>query len=395
MKTKILFGIISSMVLSKFSQLNAQVGINTSTPQASLDIQSKGNTASTKALKINNSGNTEIVTITDAGRLGVGASIPDGPIHVSTTDPNGIIVERASTAAIGAPAYFILRRNNSATTTSNGAVTSGNGLGAIIFSGNTGNGYEGSPISAYSSIMSYATENFSTVTQGSELRFYTVPNGSAANAQRLTITNDGKVGVGTNSPQQALHSIGTLRFENVNAGQAAGMVLTANDNLGTATWQRAASNVVTGTLGGGYNLPFAPTSSMSYTGSFITLPPGKWMLTISLLLIPNGTLTVSDWMFVRSTFSEQNLTTIGDVGVQSSDVIRPTLMSFQMAGPYSGGQKYNVATGSIQINNTSGAAKTYRYIVGNTQASGTVAGAQLNGLGGSWSENAIYAIATN
>lgn len=271
MKTNFLSPMTLALIVCGFFQSTAQIGINTSNPQASLDVLSKGNTGATKAMRINNSGNTEIVTVTDAGR----------------------------------------------------------------------------------------------------------------------------VGIGTSAPQHTFHSIGTLRFEGVNAGQASGMVLTSNDNLGTATWQRAASNVVTGTLGGGYNLPFAQTSTMSYTGSSITLPPGKWMLTISLLLIPSGTLGANDWMFVRSTFSEQNLTTIGDVGVQSPDVIRPTLMSFQVVGPYTGGQKYNVATGTIQINNTSGTTKTYRYIVGATQASGTVAGAQLSGVGGSWSENAIYAIATN
>ena len=271
MRTNFLSPSILALIFFGFFNTNAQVGINTGTPQASLDILSKGNTGATKAMKINNSGNTEIVTVTDAGR----------------------------------------------------------------------------------------------------------------------------VGIGTSAPQHLLHTIGTLRFEGVNTGQTAGMVLMANDNLGTATWQRAASNVVTGTLGGGYNLPFAQTTSMFYTGSSIALPPGKWMLTLSLLLIPSGTIAATDWMFVRSTFSEQNLTTVGDIGVQSPDVIRPTLMSFQVVGPYTGGQKYNVATGTIQINNTSGTTKTYRYIVGGTQASGTIAGAQLSGVGGSWSENAIYAIATN
>lgn len=271
MRTKFLSPSILSLIFFGFFNTNAQVGINTTNPQASLDILSKGSTGTTKAMRINNSSNTEIVTVTDEGR----------------------------------------------------------------------------------------------------------------------------VGIGTSAPQHTLHSIGTLRFEGVNTGQASGMVLTSNDNLGTATWQRAASNVVTGTLGGGYNLPFAQTSTMSYTGSFITLPPGKWMLTISLLLIPSGTIPATEWMFVRSTFSDQNLTTIGQVGTQSADVIRPTLMSFQITGPFTGGQKYNVATGTIQINNTSGTTKTYRYIVGGTQASSTIAGAQLSAVGGSWSENAIYAIATN
>ncbi|WP_156104466.1 hypothetical protein [Chryseobacterium populi] len=201
----------------------AQVGINTPDPQASLDIQSKGNTASTKAMRINNSDNTEMITITDAGRVGIGIVIPDSPLHIATSDPNGIISERASTSAVGSPSYLILRRNNAATPTVNGAVSSGNGLGAIVFSGNTGNGYEGSLITAYTSIVGYATENYSTGTQGSELRFYTVPNGTATNAERMTIKNDGNLGVGTNTPTTKLDVAGTARIRTMDI--AAGPII--------------------------------------------------------------------------------------------------------------------------------------------------------------------------
>ncbi|MFP3593508.1 hypothetical protein [Chryseobacterium sp. SIMBA_038] len=212
----------------------------------------------------------------------------------------------------------------------------------------------------------------------------------------MTLNKNGRVGVGTVDPQANFHTIGTRRFENTAAGTVAtGSVLTATDANGTAEWQAPRSQTVIGNLGGGYNLPFAKSTDMRYTGSSVTLPPGKWMVTVTLLINPGGTLAADDWMFVRSTFSDQNLTTAGQIGIQSADVIRPTLISFQIAGPYTGGQKYNVATGAIQINNTSGGNKTYRYVVGGTEASRTVAGAQLAGVGGSWSENSIVATAIN
>lgn len=212
----------------------------------------------------------------------------------------------------------------------------------------------------------------------------------------MTLNKNGRVGVGTVNPQANFHTIGTRRFENATTGSVAvGSVLTATDTNGTAEWQTPRSQTAIGNLGGGYNLPFAQNTDMRYTGSSVILPPGKWMVTVTLLVIPSGNLTADDWMFVRSTFSDQNLTTIGQVGVQSADAIRPTLISFQIVGPYSGGQKYNVATGAIQINNTSGGNKTYRYVVGGTEASRTVAGAQLAGVGGSWSENSIVATAIN
>ncbi|MCW3160338.1 tail fiber domain-containing protein [Chryseobacterium oryctis] len=137
-----------------------------------------------------------MVTVTDAGKMGIGASVPDGTLHVVTTESNGMISERATTAATGAPPYLVFRRNNSASVDANGAVGSGNGLGAVVFTGNTGNGYEANVISGTSMIIGYASENFTSTAQGSEIRFHTVPNGTATSLLRMTLGNDGRVGIG-------------------------------------------------------------------------------------------------------------------------------------------------------------------------------------------------------
>lgn len=213
----------------------------------------------------------------------------------------------------------------------------------------------------------------------------------------MTLNKNGRVGVGTNNPQTNFHTIGTRRFENAATGSVSvGSVLVATDANGTAEWQSPRAQTTMGNLGGGYDVPFAKITDFRYTGSSITLPPGKWLVTITMLVRPQGgTLTADDWLFVRSTFSHETLTAIGQVGTQSSDVIRPTLMSFQVAGPYTSGQKFNVVTGAIQINNTSAANRTYRYIVGSTEVSRTVAGASISTVGGGWSENSIVATAIN
>lgn len=73
----------SSIVLVACSSLlYSQVGINTSTPSASLDIVSKGNTSATKALEINNSSGTEMVTVLDNGNVGIGSPAPDANLEV-------------------------------------------------------------------------------------------------------------------------------------------------------------------------------------------------------------------------------------------------------------------------------------------------------------------------
>lgn len=62
-----------------------QVGINTETPSATLDIVTKGNTNTTKALEINNSSSKEMVTLLDNGNLGINATVPTAILHTDGT----------------------------------------------------------------------------------------------------------------------------------------------------------------------------------------------------------------------------------------------------------------------------------------------------------------------
>jgi len=108
MKKKIAFFSLLICGVSTFSQ----VGINTSTPSASLDIVSKGNTSATKAMEVNNSSALEMVTVLNNGNVGIGIANPAAQLHttgtvrmdglgtntvntkVMTTDPTGNVTTR-------------------------------------------------------------------------------------------------------------------------------------------------------------------------------------------------------------------------------------------------------------------------------------------------------------
>ncbi|SEG32978.1 hypothetical protein SAMN05421847_2053 [Halpernia humi] len=68
-----------------YSLSSSQVGINTETPSASLDLVSKGNTSATKALEINNSSSKELFTLLDNGNLGINAPVPTAILHTDGT----------------------------------------------------------------------------------------------------------------------------------------------------------------------------------------------------------------------------------------------------------------------------------------------------------------------
>jgi len=81
--------LISILLLLFFivtSAQNDKVGINTTTPSAMLDIVSKGNTDTTKALEINNSSAKELLNVTDQGNVGIniGSSAPSTLLHINS-----------------------------------------------------------------------------------------------------------------------------------------------------------------------------------------------------------------------------------------------------------------------------------------------------------------------
>jgi|GEM_PF-1294382 len=71
--TKFFLGISLIYSVFFFAQ-NGNVGINTASPSAALDIVSGGNTSATKALEINNSSALEMLTVQNDGNVGINSS---------------------------------------------------------------------------------------------------------------------------------------------------------------------------------------------------------------------------------------------------------------------------------------------------------------------------------
>ncbi len=70
----------------------AQVGINTQTPTASLDIWSDGNTSATQNLLISNSNNVNLLTLLDNGNMGLGTTTPTVRLDLRATYGNNNVI---------------------------------------------------------------------------------------------------------------------------------------------------------------------------------------------------------------------------------------------------------------------------------------------------------------
>ncbi|SFD44724.1 hypothetical protein [Flavobacterium phragmitis] len=196
------------------------------------------------------------------------------------------------------------------------------------------------------------------------------------NVERTRVNSSGQLMIGT--PSVLTGGSGTKMMVNngTTAGalqlrdgtQAAGKVLTSDAN-GLATWQTPVPDIFDEptfgtTATAGAVIPASPDNVYYYTGSSVTLPPGKWAVSISALIgKTDGSWTAANEMWwIRSTFSNSPTTL-----TMSGDVTNVR----QLSGLLPGNCLYSMITGIITINNTSTADKTYYYIAGNPYTSRT------------------------
>lgn len=206
---------------------------------------------------------------------------------------------------------------------------------------------------------------------------------------RMTIAGNGNVGIGAPSPSNLLHvnstSSGAVRI--VDGTQAAGRVLTSNAT-GVATWQPVGINNVVGTLAAtGATINYL-TGPYLQTGASITLPPGRYAVNVTMLMAQFPiVLTQNDSSFwVRSTFADNAAPNpTPSMYIEGSDLI---------SGNLPGSNYYGLLTGTIIINNTSGATRTFWYVAGNVVTHNTT-GFITNFGGTLWAENNIIAYRLN
>ena len=246
--------------------------------------------------------------------------------------------------------------------------------------------------------------------------------GSAhSNAKQLndfTVTAAGNVGIGKIAPSTKLHITtgGTATTPNPSGfrledgNQNTNFVLTSDTN-GVGTWKPVAETRIVGTIGAGIDVPFI-TAGQVYrkTGSYIDLPSGKWEVKVTMLMpvggvssgpLPGGgTMTVNDWVWLKTTFSTVNAATIVDSQI-SSDIEGASLVSNLFFGPKSVSDqpKFIMMNGSVIINNTSTASKRYYYYAGNTDSQeytpGSGKATKFDSFGADWGENSITAVKVN
>jgi hypothetical protein len=258
------------------------------------------------------------------------------------------------------------------------------------------------------------------------LAFLTSPGGNvnpagrrtigSAPVTRMVIDANGNVGIGTTAP----HSAAILQLQATNKGflptQVAlssatswsplvgtsvdGMLVYNTATAGTGQdavspgyyywrdnrWRRFSENAyagaIRGTLAGpGQNLT-SNCYAYQYLNSYIDLPPGKWIV-YSVQLLNPSTISTQGSIWVRTTLSDNSTCN----PPYSPDISGAPLIS----GLLPHDALYNILSGQIFINNTSGIVKRYYYCGCKEPYNGY--NANLNGFSTtSWGENQLYAL---
>lgn len=197
---------------------------------------------------------------------------------------------------------------------------------------------------------------------------FSINQGNALNSNTLVIEQGGDVGIGTNDPTQTLDINGNTRlraqiFDETNDSGNVGDVLTATPT-GTA-WDTPGATGVTGVLNTNTNSVPVLNPVPDYTGAYIDLPPGKWLVSVSMLLVIDGQTDLADdeGYWVRSTFSDTPTWVFG----VTPDFTGSFLYSGSLVGP----SRFGLIQGSLAIENTTSATKRYYYFVTDIDAYGT------------------------
>lgn len=145
---------------------------------------------------------------TPAGRVGINTTAPGAPVHsIANETPGAFFDVHSGSAGAVLGALPVVYRAARGTMTSPSAVQADDILGGLAVRGYGTTRFSG----GRGQVMFKAAENWTDAANGTYLSFATEPLGSSTVAsERMRITADGKVGIGTTLPGQALSVAGLV-----------------------------------------------------------------------------------------------------------------------------------------------------------------------------------------
>ncbi|MBI2018939.1 MerR family DNA-binding transcriptional regulator [Candidatus Daviesbacteria bacterium] len=316
----------SSSTLSERMRIRSggNVGIGFTTPDRLLQLAVDANPAGTNASLINTAGTTQLsltgtagnaqkklvlgIDTTDnygviqagntsgtnynlllnpaGGNVGIGTTNPATLLHLAATTPEMRLTDGAATAYGGAIRF----QKSRGTATVPLVTTTGDEVMTLV-----AQGYGGTTFINAASIRAYVSGTISETSMPGAIAFWTVPNNSTTEAERMRIDSGGNVGIGTSSPLSLLSVSGNAHIGSLYQGTAApanGLFVDGNVGIGATTssnkldvWGNSrlagtltvdSNSTIGGTLGvTGVTTLSANNGALSFTGTTPSLTSGS------------------------------------------------------------------------------------------------------------------------
>ncbi len=223
-------------------------------------------------------------------------------------------------------------------------------------------------------------------------------SGTTNDLDDVIVTQQGYVGIGTVSPQAPLHihtsTAGTdtsnpdYGFKLVDGSEADKRALVSDAN-GLASWSIVKpEGGVSAIRGAGIGTTLVDDPTFYNTGTYITLPKGKWLVNVMMYVTTRGTpLAQNDERYtIQSSFSETNAVS-GTSAIISADIEGDAFITTIAWKSSPGG----IMSGNLIINNPV-ASRVYYFYMGNIVVYGTQNTAvKLATVGGPKGEDNIVA----
>ncbi len=273
------------------------------------------------------------------GNVGIGTNQPFAKLQVSTENSEDIAFTRFdNSGSDDLDLDFISGLGTPSAPIPLSGASSGDRIAGLRFRAYVDPASVGSDLlTAFARIGEIAAETdgtYSATSSPGKLVFSTTPNGANASIERMTIKNDGKVGIGTGLPDELLHVAGNMRLDGAledKDGQAGtnGQVLVSTM---TGTDWVDASTIDTDTDN-------QTIDSFALTGNILAISledDGEAPLTVDFSSISGD----SDWLKVgggKSTNILDTIYTFGNVGINRNDPQYPLHLdagNASSAGPW-------------------------------------------------------------
>jgi len=217
----------------------------------------------------------QAMTIRNNGNVGIGTADPAKLLHVAESSGGSIMVSR-----------------NDANT------NLGEVLGELVFDSSddtTPSTVDGSAV-----IRATASENHGNSNKGGELLFLTKQSGNGANSaatERMRITNNGRVGIGTTTPLAQLHTKGSVRLEGLSGSGSRMVVADANGDLSTQAIPGGSGGASAYGVNGTGTQNTSSSSFSNINSMSLNLTAGTYILQFNAEVTSNNSSTLAEFLF--------------------------------------------------------------------------------------------------